>query len=74
MTELLALIQDRIGTPLPLEPDTPLLSSGLVDSFRVGMLLAALEERYKVRIDPADVGADNFDTARQIMHFIEVSR
>jgi acyl carrier protein len=74
MTELLALLTDDLGVTAPLQGDTPLLSSGLIDSFRFGALLTMLETRYGIAIDPREVGADNFDTAAQILHFIRARR
>jgi len=66
MDELLAAIQTQLRRPATLEPDTPLLSTGLVDSFGFAALLIELETRLGVRIDPAEAGADNFDTPRQM--------
>ena len=60
--------------PPSIQPHTPLLSSGLIDSFGVAAMLAALETRYAVAIDLADVGVDNFDTAAQILGFVEARR
>lgn len=74
LPELIGLLQREMEIALPLDPDTPLISAGLIESLRVAELLALLEQRYQVRIDPADVGADNFDTARQIHRFLETCR
>ena len=74
MEALIALILRISHSSTPILADTPLLSSGLVDSYHLVELLGALEEAYGVRIDPADVGADNFNTAGDILRFIEAPR
>lgn len=55
-------------------PDTPLLSTGIVDSFDVTALLGAIEDRYEVVIDPEDVDVDTFDTPIQMLVRIEAER
>jgi acyl carrier protein len=70
MNELLRLIRSELDIVYPIEARTPLLSSGIIDSFRFATLLGALELRYGVSIDPANVGADNFDTPSQICAYL----
>jgi acyl carrier protein len=70
LDEIIALVHDQLRLATPLDPDTRVLSSGLVDSFRLAVLLSDLETRYHVRIPLAAIGADNFDTPRQMMAFI----
>ena len=51
---------------LPVDADTPLISSGLIDSLHIGELLVAIEAKLGVRIPLKAVGVDNFDTPRQM--------
>jgi acyl carrier protein len=74
METLLVLLERELKVDFPLTADTPLLSSGLIDSLRVAGMLVALESQYGVAIDPRDVGADNFDTAAQIHAFLQGRR
>ena len=74
VTELIALIGVALKIDLPLDADTPLISSGIIDSFRVAALVTALESHYGVQIDLTQIGADNFDTARQMHRFIQAKR
>jgi acyl carrier protein len=74
METLLGLLERELNVGLPLTPDLPLLSSGLIDSLRVAGLLALLQERYGVAIDPRDVGTDNFDTPAQMFAFLNGQR
>jgi acyl carrier protein len=71
MEELIALIRRELEIHMPVRADTPLISSGLVNSLRVEALLCVLEEKYGIVIDPTEIGTDNFDTAAQIHAFLE---
>jgi acyl carrier protein len=74
MDELIALIGRGMGISFPIEAGTPLISSGIVDSLRVAELLTLLEARYRVAIEPSEVGVDNFDTPDQIFRFLQRAR
>ena len=72
--DLIGLIKREMKVDLPLEPDTPLLSSGIINSFEVVQLLFFLENHFNVSIDPADVGVDSFDTVEQISEYLGLRR
>jgi len=59
---------------LYIDINTPLISSGLIDSFHVVELLIMLEKEYSIKIDQADIGADNFDTIGQIYTYLKVHK
>lgn len=71
LEDLIHLIQTTLQIDMPIDEDTPLISSGLIDSLQVVVLLAALEERYGVSIEAEQVDADTFDTPEQILAMIE---
>ena len=71
MDAILRILRDDLGIASRVDGDTPLISSGLVDSFHVATLLTALEAHYQVRIEPADIGVDNFDTPGQMHAYIQ---
>jgi acyl carrier protein len=50
----------------PLDADTPLFSSGIVDSFGVLELIAFLDDTFGVDIDPARHDLAEFDTIAKI--------
>jgi acyl carrier protein len=50
----------------PLDDDTPLFSSGIVDSFGVLELIAFLEETFAIEIDTDMHELRDFDTVRAI--------
>ncbi len=51
---------------LTLAPDTPLLSSGLLDSFAVVTLVSLLEEALSIDIDVEAIDLERFETPRAI--------
>lgn len=73
MQQLIELIQQTLHIDLALAEDTPLLSSGLVDSFGLVVLLGAIEEEYDVTLDESELGVDTFDTPAQIRERIRMA-
>ena len=66
-----------ISTEVSLDPtyeivgDTDLLLTGLVDSMGVLVIVAWLEDRLGIEIDPVDVVLDNFQTVDQMLAYVE---
>jgi acyl carrier protein len=54
----------------PLDQDTRLISSGLIDSFHLVDLAVFVEEKFGVRIDDSELNADTFDTVPQLSALI----
>jgi acyl carrier protein len=69
--ELIQLIRAQAGPEVTIHEGTPIISSGIVDSFKLVWLIDALETKFGVSIDPGQVGVDNFDTPAQILAFIQ---
>jgi acyl carrier protein len=74
VSQLLDAIRDEFLPGEVIGPDSPLLSSGTIDSLNLSNLLAFLESRFGVRIDTMDIGYDNFDTPSQMLRMIENGR
>ncbi len=51
--------------------DTPLISSGIVDSFSMVSLKAFLEKRYDIRIPDDEATPEAFDTVNSIVRIVE---
>lgn len=51
--------------------DTPLISSGIVDSFSMVSLKAFLEKRYDIRIPDDEATPEAFDTVNSIVKIVE---
>lgn len=52
--------------PSDLTESTPLISGGVLDSLATVKLVAFLEERYRVTIEPHEASVDYLDTIPQI--------
>jgi acyl carrier protein len=51
-------------------PDSPLLSSGLIDSLSMVSLKVFLDQTYRVRIPDAEASAEAFDSVNQIIKLL----
>ena len=51
--------------------DTPLISSGYVDSFSMVSLLIYLENKFKIKIPPSKATPDAFDSVNKIVNLVE---
>lgn len=71
MDRLVNIIKKSFDLDIDINQDTPLISSGVIDSLRVALLLSVLEREYCKVINTRDVGTDNFDTPKQIEKFLK---
>ncbi|MGD9751432.1 MAG: acyl carrier protein [Acidimicrobiia bacterium] len=70
--DLLTLVAEEISaTGEPVEPDTDLLLSGMVDSLGVVRIVHWLEERCGFTVDPADVTLEHFQTVAAIVGYAQ---
>lgn len=53
-----------------LEPDSPLFTSGLLDSVDVLGVVSAIEEKYDIRVNPMDVSIERLNTISLMSEFI----
>lgn len=65
---VIAILKDEFPVlrKMPLAPDTPLLSAGLLDSFAIVTLLASLDSVLGIDIDVDTVEVEQFETAASI--------
>jgi acyl carrier protein len=54
--------------------DTPLISSGIVDSFSMVSLKMYLEENYDIKMGDDEASTETFDTVRSICSMVEAIR
>jgi len=57
-----------------LSDDTPLRTSGIIDSVGLLRLIDFIEERYSIQVDAHEAGVDNFDRIGDIASFIQKKR
>jgi acyl carrier protein len=80
MTEIETQLVEYIRTKIVKNPkkvievNTPLISSGLVDSFHLVDLGVFVEDEYDVRIEDSELNAQTFDTVAQLAALIEARR
>ena len=56
---------------LEINPDTPLISGGIVDSFSMVSLKRFLEKKYKAQIPDAKATPEAFDSVNNILELME---
>lgn len=68
---LLELLNDELSLDpsIPIEEDTDLLVTGLVDSLGVIQVVSWIEDELGVEVDPIDVTLENFQTAGRMIRF-----
>jgi acyl carrier protein len=72
---LLGYLKDNVGLDTSaIQPDTPLFTSNLIDSFSLIDLIVFVESEMGVKIDPDDVQIENFDSVASIMHFAQTKQ
>ena len=61
-------------SPANLKNDTPLRTSGILDSLATLALVSFVEERFGIEIHAHETDVDNFDRIQDIVAFIERKR
>lgn len=67
---LTGYLKDKIGVDTSeIDDQTPLFSSGLIDSFSLVDLMTFIETEGGFKLNPADVNLENLDTVERILAF-----
>lgn len=70
-TQIVDFLGNELGVDTSaISDETPLFSSGLVDSFSLVRLMVFLENAGRFRINPTDVSLENMDSIARIMRFV----
>jgi acyl carrier protein len=69
--ELTDMIRNEITFGEPVEPETDLLLTGLVDSIGVVRIVTWLEDHLEIEIDSVDVVIENFQTVALMVDFVQ---
>lgn len=68
---ILQFMNDELGIDTSgLGPDSPLFSSGVIDSFSLVTLLSHIEQTCGFQIGSTDVNLDNFDSLARIVAYV----
>ncbi len=81
MNEVASTIREFILThylpgesPANLRDDTPLRTSGILDSIATLGLISFIEKQYGIEVQAHETDIDNFDRLRDIVAFVERKR
>lgn len=61
-------------SPENLRDDTPLRSTGILDSLATLSLISFIEEEYRIQVEAHETDVDNFDRIQDMAAFIERKR
>lgn len=68
--DLIGYLKNDLNIDEPVDAETELFSSGLLDSVSMVGLITFIEERTGATIQPGDVTLDNFDTVERIQAYV----
>jgi acyl carrier protein len=68
--DLIAMITEEVTYGEPVEAETDLLLTGLVDSIGVIRIVTWIEDHLDIRIDPGDVVLENFQTVARMVAYL----
>lgn len=66
MQKLLEILHD-VNEDVDFENETALVDEGLIDSFDINVIIAALDEAYDIQIEVGDIEPENFNSAEAIL-------
>ncbi|WP_347266555.1 acyl carrier protein [Paracoccus sp. (in: a-proteobacteria)] len=69
--ELIAHIRRELNVDQPIEGETELFSTGMLDSVAMIGLISFVENHAGIRVQPGDVTLDNFDTVDAILAYVQ---
>lgn len=69
MEKLLSVLRD-VNEDVDFEHEKALVDDGLIDSFDINVLIAALDEAFGVYIDAGDIEPENFNSAEAMLALI----
>jgi len=67
-------LDEEEAEDLELNENTPLISSGIVDSFSMVSLKRFLEKKYQISIPDAEATPEAFDTVKKIITLVNKHR
>ncbi len=69
--KIVTILADNFGLDASIDHDTPLFSSGLLDSLSSVRLLLLLEQSFEIKVSPLDVEIDDINSVKQIAATVE---
>jgi acyl carrier protein len=68
---LRSVVESLAGKPAPSDPEESLFESGLLDSFMLVDLVAAIEQKFKIKVPDADLNPRKFDSLARIDSYLD---
>jgi acyl carrier protein len=65
------IIEELLDEEAQIEADTSLFKGQILDSLKLTMLIAFIEDEYEIRVKPLDIVYENFDTITTMKAYIE---
>lgn len=70
MEQLLELLKE-VKSDIDFEKETDLVDEGLLDSLEIVTIIASIEEKFGIDINPDDIDPDNFQSAEAMWEMIQ---
>ena len=70
MEQLIEILED-IQPDADYETCTTLIDDGILDSFAILSIVSELEEAYEIKITPADIIPENFNSAKALYEMVQ---
>ncbi len=70
MEQLLELLKE-VKSDIDFEKEKGLVDEGLLDSLEIVTIIASIEEKFGIEINPDDIDPDNFQSAEKMWGMIE---
>ncbi len=70
MEKLLSVLRD-VNEDVDFENETALVDEGIIDSFDINVIIAALDEAYDIHIGVGDIEPENFNSAEAILATVQ---
>jgi len=72
--DLIDFLRNELNVEEPIDPGTPLFSSGLLDSADMLNVIGFVEERARIEVPASEVTLENFDTPERIASYVDARR
>lgn len=69
MEKLLAVLRD-VNEDVDFENETALVDDGVIDSFDINVIIAALDDAFDIHIEVGDIEPENFNSAQAILETV----
>lgn len=72
--DVIEFLRDALSVDEPINVESELFSTGLLDSVAMLNLITFVEEKAKIEVRASDVTLDNFDTPQRIEAYVDTRR